>query len=71
MNVVYLLLMCGKNFLKCFELKQIMRQRDIKDFAELLNRLREGNHTKDIKKLKQRIISIDSLHMTSLAIRIT
>ena len=28
-----------------FELKQIMRQRESKDFAELLNRLREGNHT--------------------------
>ena len=44
---------------KMFELKQIMRQREVKDFAELLNRLREGNHTKqDIQKLKQRIISI-------------
>ena len=44
---------------KMFELKQIMRQRESKDFAELLNRLREGNHTKqDIQKLKQRIISI-------------
>lgn len=43
---------------KMFELKQIMRQRESKDFAELLNRLREGNHTKqDIQKLKQRIIS--------------
>ena len=40
---------------KMFELKQIMRQRDSKDFAELLNRLREGNHTKeDILKLKER-----------------
>lgn len=36
-----------------------MRQRESKDFAELLNRLREENHTKqDIQKLKQRIISI-------------
>ena len=44
---------------KMFELKQIMRQRESKDFAELLNRLREGNHTKqDIQKLKQRITGI-------------
>ncbi|XP_044182737.1 ATP-dependent DNA helicase PIF1-like [Acropora millepora] len=44
---------------KRFELKQIMRQRESKDFAELLNRLREGNHTnQDIQKLKQIIVSI-------------
>lgn len=42
---------------KMFELKEIMRQRESKQFAELLKRLREGNHTKeDIAKLKQRII---------------
>ena len=35
-----------------------MRQRESKQFAELLNRLREGNHTKeDIAKLKDRSIS--------------
>ena len=28
-----------------FELTEIMRQKDDKEFAELLNRLREGNHT--------------------------
>ena len=28
-----------------FELNEIMRQRDSKVFAELLNRLREGKHT--------------------------
>ena len=58
---------------KMFELKQIMRQRESKDFAELLNRLREGNHTKqDIQKLKQRIILVllimnilKMLHMSS------
>ena len=34
---------------KMFELNQIMRQRESKLFAEMLNRLREGNHTnKDI-----------------------
>ena len=42
---------------KMFELHQIMRQRESKQFAELLNRLREGNHTKeDITKLKERTI---------------
>lgn len=35
-----------------FELKQIMRQRESKDFAELLNRLREGNHTKQETEIK-------------------
>ena len=40
-----------------FELKQIMRQRERKNFAEVLNRFREGNHTKeDIVKLKERLV---------------
>ena len=40
-----------------FELEEIMRQRDSKVFAEILNRLREGKHTKnDILKLKKRLI---------------
>lgn len=34
-----------------------MRQRESKAFAQILNRLREGNHTpKDITKLKERCI---------------
>ena len=42
-----------------FELTEIMRQRDDKKFAELLNRLREGNHTQnDIDMLKERILRI-------------
>ena len=41
-----------------FELDEIMRQRDSKEFAQILNRLREGNHTSDdIVKLKERFIS--------------
>ena len=41
---------------KMFELHEIMRQRESKVFAEILNRLREGNHTiDDIVKLKERI----------------
>lgn len=36
-----------------------MRQKDDKQFAELLNRLREGNHTtNDIQVLKQRILKL-------------
>ena len=36
-----------KELFTMFELHQIMRQRESKQFAELLNRLREGNHTND------------------------
>ena len=46
-----------------FELDEIMRQRDSKLFAELLNRLHEGNHTAtDIAKLKERVIQEDINH---------
>ena len=46
-----------KELFSMFELHQIMRQRESKQFAELLNRLREGNHTNDdIMKLKERVI---------------
>ena len=45
---------------KMFELNAIMRQRDSKLFAELLNRLREGMHTPDdILKLKERVVQED------------
>ena len=40
-----------------FELDEIMRQRDCKLFAEMLNRLREGKQTtQDIIKLKERLV---------------
>ena len=40
------------------ELDEIMRQRESKEFAQIRNRLREGNHTPDdIVKLKERCIS--------------
>ena len=43
-----------------FELNEIMRQRESKFFAELLNRLREGKHTpSDIATLKERVIQYD------------
>ena len=34
-----------QQYFKCYELDEIMRQKDDKSWAELLNRLREGNHT--------------------------
>ena len=40
-----------------FELDEIMRQRESKMFAEILNRLREGKHTSsDLQKLKERCV---------------
>ena len=46
-----------------FELHEIMRQRKSKDFAEMLNRLREGKHTtEDVMKFKERIIEPNSCH---------
>ena len=48
---------------RMFELQEIMRQKDSKVFAEILNRLREGKHTKDdILKIKERMIKENSLH---------
>ena len=42
-----------------FELTEIMRQKDDKEFAQLLNRLREGNHSEDdISILKQRLLNV-------------
>ena len=46
-----------QELLKMFELHEIMRQREIKQFAEMLNRLRDGKHTQeDIAMLKQRVL---------------
>lgn len=43
---------------KMYELCQIMRQRESRQFAEILNRLREGKHTDDdIRVLKTRLVS--------------
>ena len=48
---------------KMFELVEIMRQRESKEFAEILNRLREGKHTAhDILKIQQRTIPDNSSH---------
>ena len=41
-----------------YELRQIMRQKEDKLFSELLNRLREGNHSQaDIVTLNERIVT--------------
>ena len=46
-----------RKYFKMFELDEIIRQRESKMFAEILNRLREGNHTaSDLQKLKERCI---------------
>ena len=43
-----------RKYFKMFELDEIMHQRESKMFAEILNRLREGNHTaSDLQKLKE------------------
>ena len=40
-----------------FELQEIIRQKESKYYAQILNRLREGKHTnEDIMKLKERLI---------------
>lgn len=45
------------DFFTLFELTDIMRQKDDKLFAELLNRLREGKHSEqDIDCLKERVL---------------
>ena len=51
-----------QSYFKMFELKEIMRQKESKVFAEILNRLREGNHTvDDILTIKERLIEENSI----------
>jgi hypothetical protein len=46
-----------QEYFEMYELTQIMRQKEDKQFAELLNRLREGHHSQnDIEQLKTRIL---------------
>ena len=50
-----------KRYFRMFELDEIMRQRESKEFAEILNRLREGKHiSSDLKKLKERCVEESS-----------
>ena len=55
-----------KEYFTIYELTEIMRQRDEKKFAELLNRLRIGKHTQnDIKTIKKALVTknqTDGLH---------
>ena len=51
----------GKDLFQVYELSEIMRQKEDGEFAELLNRLREGSHTKeDVDMLRSRIVHTDS-----------
>ena len=50
-----------------FELTEIMRQKDDSMFAQLLNRIREGNQTEnDLATLESRSISVDDTRYQSL-----
>lgn len=50
-----------KDLFSFFELTEIMRQKDDLRFAQLLNRLREGNQVlDDIELLKERVIACDN-----------
>ena len=50
-----------KRYFRMFELDEIMRQRESKEFAEILNRLREGKHiSSDLEKLKERCVEESS-----------
>ena len=52
-----------QQYFQMFELSEVMRQREDKDFAEILNRIREGKHTEaDIAVLKKRILNLSSQH---------
>ncbi|KAJ8050657.1 ATP-dependent DNA helicase pfh1 [Holothuria leucospilota] len=51
-----------KSYFRAYELTEIMRQKDDQAFAQLLNRLREGNQTSDdITVLKARQFSVDEV----------
>jgi hypothetical protein len=52
-----------QNYFQMFELSEVMRQREDKEFTEILNRIREGHHTEaDIEVLKKRILNISPQH---------
>ena len=52
-----------QQYLQMFELSEVMRQREDKDFAEILNRIGEGKHTEaDIDVLKKRILNLSPQH---------
>ena len=52
-----------QQYFQMFELTEVMRQRGDKDFAQILNRIREGKHTEsDIEVLKERILKLSPEH---------
>ena len=52
-----------QQYFQMFELSEVMRQREDKDFAEILNRISEGKHTEaDIDVLKKRILNLSPQH---------
>ena len=52
-----------QQYFQMFELSEVMRQREDKEFAKILNRIREENHTEaDIEVLKERILNISPQH---------
>ena len=52
-----------QQYFQMFELSDVMRQREDKHFAEILNRIREGKHTQaDIEVLKKRILNLSPQH---------
>ena len=58
MNMEFLLLISSKKFFRMFELKQIMRQRDSKVSAKMLNRLRDGTQTtENINNFEEKTIA--------------
>ncbi|XP_078380327.1 uncharacterized protein LOC144663302 [Oculina patagonica] len=57
---------------KMYELSEIMRQKDDKEFAELLNRLREGKHTEqDVEVLKGRILKVKPTESSDYPVNVT
>ena len=57
-----------QEYFKMFELHEIMRQRDSKLFAEMLNRLRQVKHTaQDIMKFKELVESNSKKYPLELA----
>lgn len=58
MNMKFLLLISSKNFFRMFELEQIMRQRESKVSAEMLNGLTDGKQTtEDINNFEEKTIA--------------
>ncbi len=65
MQVVYTALATNlwQQYFQMFELSEVMRQKEDKEFAEILNRIREGNHTEaDIGVLRERILNLSPEH---------